>query len=126
MHALLPWVSVLKGLYMMLMVIYFADAGKWLIFTGAILCQYIYSPYSWMLHVVYAFLFGLMEIIVVSSGEAWTYTHPDIWGIPLYLLPLWSIAAECIVGIHTWAMLLGDPPDDHVLQPVFKTRARSL
>lgn len=109
MRNILPWCALIKGLYMLLMVIFLSEHFKWIIFVGSIVAHLVHCKFSWTFYVTMAVFFGAMEIAIVqyAMGHAWVYTHPDFLGIPLYLIPLWSIAAECIVDIFIWGKRFG-------------------
>jgi uncharacterized membrane protein YoaT (DUF817 family) len=47
-----------------------------------------------------AFFGALAEAFVISSGT-WTYSNPDIIGIPVWLTLLWGIAAVFIVRTNS-------------------------
>lgn len=106
MRDILPWSAIFKGLYMLGLVILFAETMKWVICVASIAMHLVFAKYTWSFYVCFALFFGCMEIVIVqcAHGQAWVYTHPDILGIPLYLIPLWSIVTECIVDFHAWGL----------------------
>lgn len=42
---------------------------------------------------------AISEIIAVSNG-VWTYSNPNSFGIPLWLIPLWGIAAIFMINFQ--------------------------
>ncbi len=43
---------------------------------------------------------GIVEMILVNIGQAWTYTTPHILGIPLYMPIFWGTIAAAIVSLY--------------------------
>lgn len=62
---------------------------------------YLISPLNIFFYLVIAFGGTLAEIIIMKiSSKSWKYDNPFIFGVPLWLIPLWGIAGAGIVGVH--------------------------
>lgn len=68
----------------------------------AILMTLYYMTNYHILFFVIAGLSGaIAEIIIMSfSKHSWDYRDTQIFGIPLWLIPLWSIASAGVIGIY--------------------------
>ncbi len=102
----LPYSAILKGLYMTIALSLLSPISNNLILFSAIMILLIKPKYSWQFYMFFSLFWPAMEIVLIhfSSGNAWTYKHPDIINIPAYLLPLWAIVSECVLDIFQWGI----------------------
>jgi len=54
-------------------------------------------PRGWIVFLFASLMGPASEMVAVSSG-AWHYAEPFVWGVPLWLFPLWGCAALLIIG----------------------------
>jgi len=43
---------------------------------------------------------AIAEIILVNFGQGWRYTHPDLFGIPLWIPLFWGFVGTTIIVIY--------------------------
>ena len=102
---LLPWEAVFKGVFMTFLLIAFSEKSNVVIFIAPILYLMIRPGHSLNFYLFFSLFWPIMEMFIIwqSKGHAWIYKHPDIFGIPLYIMPLWAIVSDCVLDVYEWA-----------------------
>jgi len=88
----------------MICVVYLSgDHSLWAALAGMIVL-YANPKFSWRFYAFFSIFWPVMEMIILnySGDKAWVYKDQDIFKVPYYIFPLWSIVSECVIDIFIW------------------------
>lgn len=57
-------------------------------------------PHELLWYLIVFFLGPICEILIIYFGHTWSYPQPDLFQIPIWLLPLWGLTGILFVSLY--------------------------